>query len=96
MQQSVAVTLKVFATLRKKYGFREMEVRCDGTLRGLVEEAAKAVGNPELVYEVFDKDGKPRDDRIIMINGRNLKDLRGRVELKTGDVVAVFPPIAGG
>ena len=37
-----------------------------------------------------------REDRISTINGRNIKDIKGEIRLKEGDVVAIFPPIAGG
>ena len=42
-------------------------------------------------------DGIPyRDDRIITINGRNIKDIKDEIRIKEGDVIAVFPPVAGG
>jgi molybdopterin converting factor small subunit len=31
-----------------------------------------------------------------MINGRNIKDLGEKIEIKDNDVIAIFPPIAGG
>jgi MoaA/NifB/PqqE/SkfB family radical SAM enzyme len=31
-----------------------------------------------------------------MINGRNIKDLEGKIKIKDNDVIAIFPPIAGG
>ncbi len=87
------VKIKIFATLRERYGRGEVEVECDGTLRDAVEKAAKVLG-PEFVSEVF-RDGKPRDDRIILVNGRHIQFLP-EIRLKDGDVIVVFPPIAGG
>ena len=45
--------------------------------------------------------GKPFEDEIpkirILVNGRDIDFLKGpETELKEGDVVVLFPPIAGG
>jgi molybdopterin synthase sulfur carrier subunit len=86
----------LFATLRSKYKTRELIVACDGTLLNMVENASKILG-PEFVDDVYDKKrGKVRDDMIIMVNGRNIKDLEGEITLKDNDVIAIFPPLAGG
>jgi len=87
------VKIKLFATLRERYGRSEVEVECDGTLRDAVEKAAGLLGE-DFIGEVF-SDGKPRDDRIILVNGRHIQFL-GEVSLRDGDVVAIFPPLAGG
>ncbi len=92
------VKLKLFATLREKYGRKEIEVECDGSILGAILEASKLLGE-EFYWEVFDKEGKFREDRIINVNGRNVKDLikKGEeIRLKTGDRISIFPPLAGG
>ena len=38
------VKVRLFATLRKKYGVKELTVKCDGTLRGAIENASKIIG----------------------------------------------------
>jgi len=87
----VKVRIELFATLREKFG-RCIEVECNGSLEDCFIQASKQLGE-EFLDEVI-KDGKLRDDRIITVNGRNVKDeIR---ELIDGDVIAVFPPIAGG
>lgn len=86
----------LFAAIREKYKTRELSVDCDGTILNLIENASKILGQ-EFIDDVYDKkNGKLRDDMIIMINGRNVKDLEGELEIKDGDVLAIFPPIAGG
>ncbi len=96
MKQMVKVEIILFATLRDKYGRRKLEVECDGTARNLIENAARRLGESFLasVYDI-DRD-KVRDDLIFAINGRNIKDLKGEIELRNGDVIAIFPPVAGG
>ncbi|MBS7620534.1 MoaD/ThiS family protein [Candidatus Bathyarchaeota archaeon] len=92
----VSVKILLFATLRSKYKTRELAVECDGTLLNMIENASKILGL-EFIDDVYDrKEGKVRDDMIIMVNGRNIKDLKREITLKDNDVVAVFPPLAGG
>ena len=92
----VLIEIKLFASLRDRYGVRLTEVECDGTIRNLVENAARKLGKSFLA-SVYDSDkDKVRNDLIFAINGRNLKDLRGEIELKEGDKIAIFPPVAGG
>jgi molybdopterin synthase sulfur carrier subunit len=91
-----SVKIMLFATLRGKYKTRELTVTCDGTLLNLVDSASKILGS-EFIEDVYDrKRGKIRDDMIIMVNGRNIKDLKGEITLKDDDVIAIFPPLAGG
>ena len=92
----VKIEILLFATLRDKYGVRLIEIECDGTIRNLIENAARRLGDSFLA-SVYDSDrDKVRDDLIFAINGRNLKDLKGEIELKEGDKIAIFPPVAGG
>jgi len=87
------VKILLFATLRDKYGVKEVEVETSGNFREAIENAARVLGK-EFVKEVFD-DGSYRNDRLILVNGRHIQFI-GEVSLKDGDVIAIFPPIAGG
>ena len=92
----VIIEIILFATLRDKYGVRKIEIECDGTIRNLIDNTARRLGDSFLA-SVYDSDReKVRDDLIFAINGRNLKDLKGEIELKEGDRIAIFPPVAGG
>ncbi|MEM2939558.1 MAG: MoaD/ThiS family protein [Candidatus Bathyarchaeia archaeon] len=91
-----SVKIKLFATLRKKYGVKEVYVECDGTIKDLIENASKILGE-EFFNDIYDKErNKVRDDRIFTVNGRNIKDFKGNIEIKDDDVIAIFPPLAGG
>ncbi|MEM1556523.1 MAG: MoaD/ThiS family protein [Candidatus Bathyarchaeia archaeon] len=93
---NISVKVLLFATLRKKYGVKELVVNCDGTIEGLIKSASKILGE-SFIDDIYDKErGKVRDDLIFTINGRNIKDLKGDVELRDQDVIAIFPPLAGG
>jgi len=86
------VKIQLFATLREKYGKKEVIVDAIN-LRDAFYRASEILGD-EFLGEVF-KNDVFRDDRIITVNGRNIKDT-GEIKIKEGDVIAVFPPIAGG
>ena len=87
------VVIELFATLRERYGKRA-EVSAK-TLEDAVRNAEGIFGKG-FYSEVFEEDGRLRDDRIILINGRNVKDMKEIPELKEDDRIAIFPPIAGG
>jgi molybdopterin converting factor small subunit len=82
------IELKLFMMF-KKYGPPD---QIDGRSRLLMEPGARFV-------DVLKKIGMPVDeDKIIVINGISHKqgDAVNTLELKDGDTVAIFPPIAGG
>ena len=85
------VKVQLFATLRR-FG-KEFEVECDGTLESAFRNLADKLGK-EFLVEVFDENGDIRKDRIVTVDGRNVKDEKPK--LKEGSIIAVFPPIAGG
>lgn len=87
------VKIEFFATLRDKYG-KSVEVECDGTLKGAFLAAAKKLGEGFL-KDIFDEKGNFREDRIILVNGRNIKDEKIET-LRENSKISVFPPIAGG
>lgn len=90
-------TLELFATLREKYGVRKLDIEFSGTLHDLFEKASEKLGS-EFLEDVYSNVERRifRDDRIITINGRNIKDIKKIPDLKDGDNIALFPPIAGG
>ncbi|MBA7568849.1 hypothetical protein ES708_10585 [subsurface metagenome] len=91
----VEAKVLLFATLGDEYG-GELEVKCDGTVRNLIEETARVLGK-SLLGRVYDIGrNKVREDLLFFINGRNIKDIKGEIEIKEGDIVAIFPLIAGG
>ncbi|MEM0087542.1 MAG: MoaD/ThiS family protein [Thermofilum sp.] len=89
----VKVKFLLFATLREKYGRKEVLVDCDGTLADAVRRASEILG-PEFYGEVF-SDSEVRRDRIILVNGRHVQFAKTE-GLEEGTVVSICPPIAGG
>jgi len=84
---------KVFRNL----GISEIEM-VDGTLRGSFDILSHRFGEKftDLIYDSRTK--KVRGDIRILLNGRHIVHLpKGlETELKEGDEIALFPPVAGG
>ncbi len=92
----VDVKIRLFATLRDTYRLKEIDLSCDGTVEGLVASAGRALGKA-FADDIYDpKKGTFRNDRIVTVNGRNIKDIKTAIILKDGDEIAIFPPIGGG
>jgi len=82
--------IKLFANLRKIAETKELSV--NGTsLRGVLTELEKVV--PALDGVILE-DGQIRPHFVITINGHNEDDLD--VNVTEQDLIAIFPPIAGG
>ncbi|WP_457550715.1 MoaD/ThiS family protein [Archaeoglobus sp.] len=84
------VKVQLFETLRR-FG-KEFEVE-GNSLEEVLRKLASKLGK-DFYMEVFDENGSIRSDRIITVDGRNVKDERPK--LKDGSVIAIFPLIAGG
>ncbi len=82
--------VKLYANLRKLAGTREVSVSGE-TLRKALEDLIRQY--PALGNRLLEGDGL-RPYVIVTLNGQNLVSLDAA--LKEQDVIAVFPPIAGG
>ena len=83
-------TVKLFANLRKIAQAKELSVR--GTsLRGVLNELVKEV---PVLDAVIVEDGQIRPHIVITINGHNVTQMD--VTVTEQDIIAIFPPIAGG
>ena len=95
-QKPISITVKSFATLRKVMD-AQISVTLPGgaTVRSLLTELTSRYAGLEEI--IFSSPGTLRDFVNILKNGRNIEFL---AELDTplaeGDLVALFPPAAGG
>ncbi|MGQ9781448.1 MAG: MoaD/ThiS family protein [Nitrososphaeria archaeon] len=91
-----SVKVLLFATFREKYGVKETSLEFDGTFDGFLNALGDKI-SPRLVEDIYDEASKQiKNTLILMINGRNVKDMREEIKFQDKDVVAIFPPVAGG
>lgn len=90
------IHLRFFATFREAVGQKELEWEMDAetvTVGTVLEELVNTY--PDL--EFFDESGNLREYLSILKNGRDITFLAQReTELTDGDVLSIFPPVAGG
>jgi len=82
--------VKLFANLRKLAGTKELSVT--GTTVGVVVN--ELVRQNPSVGEVILQNGELGPHIVVTLNGHNIIDLETPVTEQ--DVIAIFPPIAGG
>ncbi len=82
--------VKLFANLRKLAGTKELSIT--GTTVGVV--VSELVRQKPSVGEVILRNGEIGPHIVITLNGHNAMDLETPVVEQ--DVIAIFPPIAGG
>jgi MoaD family protein len=82
--------IKLYANLRKLAGTKELSLT-GPTIGAVLNELAKRYPS---VGEVIFENGKLRQHIVVTINGHNIMELETPVTEQ--DIIAVFPPIAGG
>ena len=84
------LVVKLFANLRKLAGTKELSIT-GSTLGAVLNELVEQ--KPALDGVILEN-GQIRPHVVITINGHNAVDLN--VSVIEQDVIAIFPPIAGG
>ncbi|HIE15218.1 TPA: MoaD family protein [Candidatus Bathyarchaeota archaeon] len=92
------VQVKAFARIKDVLGSEvELEIHEDMTVGDLLNELIKKYGDA-FKRQIFNPEtGKLQSYVRILLNGRDIDFLNGlETRLNNGDVLALFPPIAGG
>jgi sulfur-carrier protein len=95
--RAMKITVRAYAALREVIGAREtaFSLPSGETVGGLLENLCGTY--PGLRGHLFDSAGRVKPHIIILKNGRNIASLQ---QLDTiideDDVLALFPPVAGG
>lgn len=93
----IKTTIRLFASFKQITNKREIEIKLEegATIFQLLEVLFNQYDS--LREKIFDENNELREWIHILKNGRSIKFLEGiETTLTNGDVVAVFPPVAGG
>jgi len=93
----VQVTVRTIGPFSDRMGFQQLTIRLAGhTVNDLLQQLCKERGE-QFRNAVLDEKGNLRSYIKLLVNGRGLHLLQGlKTVLADGDVVAIFPPVAGG
>ena len=89
--------VKLFATLKQLVGAKEIEVGLEGgdTVGSVI--ARLVADYPALGQHIFDDEGNLEGYINVFVNRRSIRFLDGlNTSLSEDDVLAIFPPVAGG
>lgn len=92
----MGVRVRFFANFREIVGYQETTISVT-SVRELLKKLLDR--HEELGEKIFDdkEDFKLNDSVNVMVNGRKIGLLDGiDTELKDEDIIAIFPPVAGG
>ncbi len=92
------VKLQFFGLIRLMLQRDAMELAWSAgdTVQRALERAQERAATPFL-HKLLDDRGAPRAGTIILVNRRNIVHLQGlQTPLNDGDILAFFPPGAGG
>ncbi|MCK4509439.1 MAG: MoaD/ThiS family protein [Desulfuromonadales bacterium] len=92
------VQIQFFSLIRMLLKRDAIEIPwADGdTVQSVLEKTQQQIATPFL-HKLLDEDGEPHAGTIILVNRRNILHLEGLdTPVEDGDLVAFFPPGAGG
>ena len=93
------VRLQIYGLLRLMLGGKEgVELPCNEgeTVRQMLDRFQSAMPIP-VTHKLIDAGGSPHMGTIILLNRKNILHINGlETVLHPGDVLALFPPGAGG
>jgi MoaD family protein len=100
-EEIVEVKVRFFTSLREIIGKREETLLFgDGemvTVDLVLKIFSKKYGKPFAEYVYDAETGQPKNFLQFLLNGTSTSTLNGlKTELKTGDVLAILPPVGGG
>lgn len=90
------IDLRFFANFRDAVGQKDISYEIDNG-----ETVGDVLGNLEAEYEGLDgrllEDGQVKSQLNVLKNGRNVIHMDdAETQLESGDLLSVFPPVAGG
>lgn len=95
----IQVKVKSFFHLRDllRNGEVDLQVEAGATVRDILDELIRRFGEEIRMALIDPQSGRVRPYYRVLIGGRDLHQLRDLdTPLSDGDVIALFPPVAGG
>ncbi len=101
MAETIAITVKLFATLQLKLAVREVTYQGPpitiGELIVWLHRWAKEHGNgTDVTAELLEEDRSIRPGTMLLVDGKNVHHMNGLDTTVAGAVVSMFPPAGGG
>ena len=89
--------MRTIGPFTERFGFQELVIKLIGrTVSDLLQQLCEERGS-QFRNIVFDEKGNLRRYIKLLVNGRGLHVLQGlETPLSEGDIIAIFPPVAGG
>jgi molybdopterin synthase sulfur carrier subunit len=92
-----SIKIRVFATLRELLGTKGFEIEAPVEDVGNLIQFIAERFQPSFKDTLLDEEGRVRKGYSILVNGRDINFLQGLgTKLEDGDIIAIFPPVAGG
>ncbi len=91
------VVVRTIGPFTEQFGFQQLTITLKGrTINDLLNQLCEERGT-KFYHALFDEEGKLHRYIKLLINGRGIHLLQGLdTPLSDGDIIAVFPPVAGG
>ena len=92
------ITVQFLGNIRETTGTREQTFDIsEPTVQALVDRMTTEYGEDFKRTLIHTSTGKVSSSVVIALNGVDIEALKGvKTDLKEGDIVAIFPPVAGG
>ncbi len=89
------ITVRFYTTLKEKVGKGKVELEAKNVADAL-EELKEQFGT-KFTDQLYDPSNKIKDYYILLLSGHTVqKEEIKKTEVKEGDILHIFPPIAGG
>lgn len=89
------ITVRFYTTLKEKVGKGKVELEAKNVADAL--ENLKRQFGTKFTDQLYDPSGKIKDYYILLLSGHTIdREEIEKTEVKEGDILHIFPPIAGG
>lgn len=89
------ITVRFYTTLKEKVGKGTVELEAKNVANAL-EELKEQFGT-KFTEQLYDPSGKIKDYYILLLSGHTVyREEIKKTKVKEGDILHIFPPIAGG